>query len=191
MKKNLPYFILIIVFGLIATGVWLLFGRSNAVSSQVEGSIQEDVEENRQLESSETLKQFNLGQRQIYEQADLKFSFAYPEGFTVGEFPDEDDSETILVQKQNIGFQLYISPFDENITITYDRIQADQPDLVISDPKQIGFVGVSGVLFESENDSGEKTLEIWWVKDSHLYQITTYPEFRDTMVKILETWTYK
>ncbi len=75
----------------------------------------------------------------IYEDTDYGFSFFYPENFSIGAFADEEGTKTILVQnaEKTAGIQIFISAFDENITLTPERIKKDVPDIAMSDVKSI------------------------------------------------------
>ena len=133
----------------------------------------------------------NPVKKQTYTHQRLGFSFEFPEGFKVGEFGEGiEGEEQILVQKNNVGFQLKITPFEEDIILTEQRIKEDIPDIVIKEPLQIKVGEAIALAFLSESESLGQTREVWWVYKGNLYQITTYTEFDETMVAILETWKF-
>ena len=130
------------------------------------------------------------------------FTFQFPVDFRVGNFPAPDSSEVVLVQKDQVGFQLYIKPFDEDIILTAERIKQDLPGQTIDEPLHIrigdadssaqgGSGQATALVFFSDSESLGRTREIWWVYRGSLYQITTYAEFDEAMVAILETWRFE
>src|SRR3989344_9221930 len=142
-------------------------------------------------ESQTSLSDLQSGKKQTYTHQRLGFSFEFPEGFKVGEFGEGiEGEEQILVQKNNVGFQLKITPFEEDIILTEQRIKEDIPDIVIKEPLQIKVGEAIALAFLSESESLGQTREVWWVYKGNLYQITTYTEFDETMVAILETWKF-
>src|SRR3989338_945017 len=142
-------------------------------------------------ESKSSLSDLQSGKKQTYTHAEIGFSFDYPEGYNIGEFSDGLDGEQqLLVQKDSVGFQLKITPFEEDVTLTEERIEEDVPDIVINEPIQIKVGEAIALAFLSESESLGQTREVWWVYRGYLYQITTYTEFDETMVKILETWRF-
>jgi len=153
----------------------------------------------------------------IYEDTDYGFSFFYPENFSVGAFSDAENTKTILVQnaENTAGIQIFISAFDENITLTPERIKKDVPDIAMSDVKSIS-VGqeqrsdlgvpalrsdlVTAVSFNSNNSTGQSR-EVWFVYKSDLYQISapqlTSPDLGDLkrsgevlLDDIINTWQW-
>lgn len=119
------------------------------------------------------------------------FSFSYPPEMTTSTIPDENGTQTILVQNSQTGagLQIYISPFDESKPITAERIKQDLPDQTINNPGQITVDGTTAVSFESD-DAG-KTREVWFNRNGQLYQITTYAELSDFLNKVLATWKFQ
>ena len=119
------------------------------------------------------------------------FSFQKPKGFTVGEVDEGEGSKSIIVQNKNtgLGFQIYTSPFDEDITVlTEDRIKQDLPALIIDKPQKIQVSGSEGLAFVSQNQSFGKSREVWFVYNGFLYQMSTYIESELLLQKVLETF---
>ena len=129
------------------------------------------------------------GSGQRYSHSEPDFSFNYPEGFGASGFED-GEGETILVQKEGRGFQIYITAIGEDLEITEEKINQDIPDLKIKNAKAVEIGGATGLSFESE-DGGLETKEIWFVKGQNLYQITSYPEFSDMTEGVAESWEWK
>lgn len=118
------------------------------------------------------------------------FKFDRPEGFGVSGFED-GEGETILVQKDGKGFQIFLSVLDEELEVTAERIKQDIPDIVFENPKQIEIDGAPALYFESKDDAGLATQEIWFAKGQNLYQITSYPEFSSSLKEVTESWEWQ
>jgi hypothetical protein len=133
---------------------------------------------------------------QTYEHAANKFSFKYPEDFTVSSITNDDESEVILVQNiaKNIGVQILISSFKgDDIDVTAETIKADLPDLKISDPQTVE-IGDNrkGLAFMSDSkEFGGQSREVWFVFRGSLYQISTYAELDGFLKGLFGTWQFK
>ena len=157
---------------LIIVGLWFYFTRSNPPG----------------VPSGSTEDTLGNASRNQYENSQYGFSFQKPEGYTVGEF-DQDEGKIILVQVSktvfdtknamprgtlDTGFQITITPFDEMDTvITKARINKDIPDMKVENSKEISITGkdtqgspmyTKGLEFESNNATfGGASAEIWFV----------------------------
>ena len=143
----------------------------------------------------------------IYEDTDYGFSFFYPENFSVGAFSDAENTKTILVQnaENTAGIQIFISAFDENITLTPERIKKDVPDIAMSDVKSISVgqeqrsdLGVpalrsdldaNAVSFNSNNSTGQSR-EVWFVYKSNLYQMSAPIAASGILDTIITIWHF-
>lgn len=125
-----------------------------------------------------------------YTHPSLGFTFKYPEGFKIGDLPDET-GETILVQADGDGFQIYTRPLEQQVEITADLVKQDLPDMVVENSFQIDISGTRALVFDSQNESGEKTGEIWFWNNGTLYQISTPREFAKTLAEIIKTWQWE
>lgn len=112
----------------------------------------------------------DFGETRNYTHPGYGFSFEYPDGWNVSSFA-EGEGETVLIQP---GVQIYISIFDEEETaLTKERILADIPDLKIENDKQIKIANtIDALSFDSANQGGQNTKEVWFVYNRFLYQIS-------------------
>lgn len=126
------------------------------------------------------------------------FSFRYPDDMKAEILKENEDSlEVILVQnaKDGKGFQVMISPFDEDIgnKLTEERIKQDVPDLLIKDAQSI-LIGENGfgLAFLSDNeDFSKNSREVWFVFNGFLYQISTYAHLDPILQAVFSTWQFK
>ena len=142
-----------------------------------------------------------------YKNSQYGFSFQKPEGYTVGEF-DQDEGKMILVQMSkmpldtknavskgilDIGFQILISPFDEaDAVITKARINKEIPDMKVENSAEILVADSKGLQFESNNSAfSGKSFEVWFVRGTDLYQISGYIESEQVIKDTLNSWKFE
>lgn len=122
-------------------------------------------------------------------------SFKYPKDFRVGVFVDDGSRHTYLIQNDtNLGLQIIVSPFDENISIlTEERIKKDIPDIVMVNyhVAEISQNKIQAAIFESESEHFGRSYEIWFIYKGNLYQASTYFDERELADKILSTLEFK
>jgi hypothetical protein len=106
----------------------------------------------------QTVKNVGFSNKE-YKHSILGFSFEYTKEYSISSFGNYFDSngETILLQdKENTkGLQILITPFDENIDLTINRIKKDLPKLSVLDGNEQyignGSIKVQVVIFKSNN----------------------------------------
>jgi hypothetical protein len=133
---------------------------------------------------------------QTYQSESHHFSFKYPPGFTVGSFRD-GKGEAVVVQNvvAKQGFQVYITPIDEDIQITQERIKTDIPGWKVLDPQPV-LLGVNdtdgrGLAFKSENPTFGQSREVWFTYGGYLYQVSTYLVLDSLLQQVMNTWVFE
>lgn len=149
---------------------------------------------------------------ETYSDKEYGFSFRYPKDFEVQTFPGE--GKTILVEKEKgRGFQVYITPFDEEGPLTKERIRSDIKNLTMDDARDIMIGSTSSpqsgagspqaegeraIIFFSTNESLDTSREVWFVypkspvpNGNYLFQITAYAEFDEILSRIMATWQFR
>lgn len=159
--------------------------------------------------TSENQSSNSSGKLEIYKNSQYGFSFSYPKGFNVSEF-DDGGGKIILVKNvgssvsnnSENGFQIFIAAFDEPFDsaqgkpiITKERILKDIPDMVIINENEIAIGGEKVLSFESKDELGAETREIWMVHPNgasggFLYQIKGYRNFEKEVLEILSSWRF-
>jgi len=137
------------------------------------------------------IEEIEIVSEDIFLHQNPNFSFQKPKGFTIGEVDEGEGSRSIIVQNTDtgLGFQIFVSSFDENISVlTESRIRQDLPALIIDKPQKIQVSGSEGLAFVSQNQSFGKSREVWFVHKGFLYQISTYIESEALLQKVLETF---
>lgn len=131
---------------------------------------------------------------------DYLFSVEYPEELKIERFQEENNSETIVFQdinnanlalEEKIGFQIFISPFEEDKILTKERILEDLPYAIIEDQIEVVLGDdTRALLFWSDDPMIGKTREIWFIGGGNLYEITTYAHLDTWLAGILSTWSF-
>lgn len=127
-----------------------------------------------------------------YTDIDYNFSFSYPGTYTASAFSDIEDTKTILLGSfaSKSGAQVFISPFDEDIVLTTERIKKEMPDLVVLEPKSIPLGGITGVSFRSTNTLNTESYELWLVYRGKLYQVSAPVVNKDLFDAIITKWQW-
>jgi hypothetical protein len=128
-----------------------------------------------------------------YRSEAYKFKVALPEGFRTSAIPDESaGGETILLQGTDEQVQIYVMPFDEDITLTADRVRADIPDITMKNDRQLAVSGASAkaLVFDGEDESFGPTHEAWIVHGGFLYQLKSRLDAGAVLDQVLKTWQF-
>lgn len=132
---------------------------------------------------------------ETYKNDTLRFTFKYPEGYSVREVTDTEGTN-ILIENKNTrkGVQIYVTPYtDSDTTITKERVEEEVGDMAVGDPQPIVLSAGSGegLAFRSDNpDFGGSSREAWFIVAGHLYQISTYAEYDEFLKVIFATWAF-
>jgi len=179
-KKN----IILLVIVILGLTIWLVLSLVLEKSSPANVISPEDLPEN--------APQVFAGGAEFVD-PDRSFSFSYDELFVVSRLPVdlEDPGETFIFkgEDEKENFQIYVSIFDDDLPLSVGRIQNELPNMDFRDSQMISIDGAVAVVFSSSVGTLE-TREIWFTHDGKLYQISTYPEFDQKMVEILERWKW-
>lgn len=125
-----------------------------------------------------------------YVHPDSSFSFSYPEGFTPKLQSDGEDGEVVVLENGEIGVQIAIVPFDEDIILTIERIKTDIPDLVMERAEGVRVAGAEAVAFQSTNASTAASNEVWFIRGGKVYMISA-PQGGEALVSgIITTWKW-
>ena len=128
------------------------------------------------------------GGYKTYNDTTSRFGFQYPKEYTVKEIPapSEGEARSLLLSKEGKGaaVQVAVSPFDEDIVLTADRIKKDAPDLVMKSPEAVSIGSLTkGVKFGS--DIG---INVWFVAKGSLFQLTAFPADASALDKIVSSF---
>lgn len=182
MTQSKTTILAVLVAILVIAGLWWGIKnkvQTNSVTDNLPNiTLGETIAENPKLEETKSSGGFwsgLFGGGEItYRDASAGFSFKYPKDYSIKEIPApaEGEARTLLLSKgENApSIQVAVSPFDEEIALTIERIETDVPDLGMKNPQAIGVAGTKGVKFES--DAG---VNVWFVAKGNLFQLTALP----------------
>jgi hypothetical protein len=198
MRKN-PQIFWTALFLIFASLVWAFFalknndGDKNIINNIFEVNNNESV---LPIGEGQTIKNVGFSNKE-YKHSILGFSFEYTKEYSISSFGNYFDSngETILLQdKENTkGLQILITPFDENIDLTINRIKKDLPKLSVLDGNEQyignGSIKVQVVIFKSNNNlTTGKSIEAWFVYRGNLYQVSSLESSSELFDDIIKTW---
>jgi len=125
-----------------------------------------------------------------YNDSVAKFSFRYPKEYNVKEIPPivPGEGKSILFFKEGSApsIQITVSDFDEDITLTIDRIKRDVPDLPMKNAREFDInSSTNGVAF------GDSVgINVWFVAKKHLFQISAFNSEIPTLEKVLSSFSF-
>ncbi len=204
MKKHLPYFLAVLI--LAAAGFFAYRSyKSSSTSSGPSANNQQTSKETKQALSDAQNQMAKAEEQNVYTHPDPYFSFNYPKTMNASSF-EEAEGETVLLQSSppgtggvpaagggggTLGMQIFISPFEEDITLTAERIKKDIPGIKMSGEKPVSVGNITAASFIGQDESLGQTYEVWLVYNKNLYQILSYAGQKDLVNKILETWSWQ
>ena len=144
----------------------------------------------------------------LYSSAKYGFSFEYPEEMNITNFEEaggdiiflQDTNKTQSPETQNIGFQVFVMPFDETGPITPARIKRDLPQMVVYEPRNviIGKDRFPALIFFAEDSGFGRSREVWFVyptepypNGNYLYQVSTYAGLDAMIGRVMESWRFQ
>jgi hypothetical protein len=210
-KSNLLYYLAAAVIILAAAGlvVWKYYPQT---FSSVYSVIASAAKQSRGNATSQTPRN-DTGEPVTYASTDEHFSLIYPSDFVATNYPIEGIGKRVVFEKKGggAGFEVTVIPFSEPGPITPERIAADQPDMLIDNPRQVviassakqsqGEIAASqtprndsqmpALAFNSTDEYIGNTYEVWFVQNGLLYEVTTYANYETELNQILQQWKFQ
>ena len=128
-----------------------------------------------------------------YTDAAFHFSFNYPPDLRLQSWQD-GAATTIRARDagKRIGFQISIRPIDGTDTaITPSRLARDMPGLSVRKPEAVRIRGAGRALafYATEHTFGD-SFQAWFIRDGHLFQISSYAPHAALIRGVLASWTF-
>lgn len=170
MKKILLFSIAIVTIGAAAFWFFFLRGEQNDTTDQSINILEDGTE------IPIDQPPVNAEGLPTYRDDAYGFTLSYPQGYTIGKFSQGEGDTFVIQNTEGVGMQLVVTPFDENITLTAERIKQDLPDLPMRDIAQTKLPSedISAVVFKSSGGGFGDSIELWFVYGGYLYQASTY-----------------
>ncbi|MDO8430087.1 MAG: hypothetical protein Q7S73_01855 [bacterium] len=125
-----------------------------------------------------------------YKSPIFRFFFFYPDDLKIKEYAGGSDTTiTFDNAKTGRGFQIFIVPYAED-HITPEQFKKDLPSGVMENPVEILIDGTKAMMFYSKNAAMGDMREVWFIKNSFLYEVTTYRELDSWLSSIMQTWQF-
>lgn len=125
-----------------------------------------------------------------YTHPNPKFSVDFPGEMNVETYDEGGESETILFRGPSGSFQVFVSAYDGDDSLSVDDIRRLQPFTEVTEPQTIQVGGVQAILFFSTVADIGKTREVWMAKGKYLFSITTHADHDAWLAHIMTTWRF-
>lgn len=127
----------------------------------------------------------------IFVHPTLGFSFDYPSSHTLS-IVEDGFGESVLIQKDGKGMQLYVGEFEPNIKVDSALVARDlvgekiESLLDIELPK----AKIPAVSFASESTSAGKVWDVWFSHSGYLYQVTCEEGEEELLKMFVESFSF-
>ena len=128
--------------------------------------------------------------KRLYIQPAFRFSLILPEEMEVEAVQESGGAHTLTftLSDSSQSFQIYSLPY-KNETITSSRIAKDTHGTAKGEPAEVVLGGgVRGLMFESENPALGRLLEVWFIHNGRLFEVTTSIDNQPWLAEILNTF---
>jgi|GEM_PF-3632370 len=182
IKKYLPISLIALV--LVGTGVFAyrvyMINKSDTtnVANQSNGSNQTN-----QSKSIEPLS---------YTHPDLGFTISYPGNYAISKNMADDQGETILLQNNGKGAQIYISDFsgsEFNSAIVRRELAQEKLNNLKDIVMPAG--NFNAVSFSGKDPALGEVWDVWFVKNGKLYQITSQSGQDQLLKSLVESFKFE
>lgn len=139
--------------------------------------------------SSEDKKEEVSTDPKNFTHPDLGFDFFYPPEYTLTILND-GFGESILIQKDGRGLQLYITDFSGTTFNSY-LVKKEITDVKLENVTDIELPSkIGAVSFSYKDPSLGEVWNVWFVKDKKLYQITSQAGHDEALKMFVETFKF-
>jgi len=131
----------------------------------------------------------NNGETVFYQDDQYGYKLQHPKGFIVRKFTESGGAQTTVFQKLDSeeNFQIYIKPYSKN-TITGEQILFDLQSGVVDNLKEEDIAeGLVGATFYSQAQIVGRTVEIWFLHNRLLFEVTTQEKNEQLVREIIKT----
>jgi len=181
MKKYLPYIIIVLV--LAGAVVFYLSYKSNSTDKSYSSNMINTSDTSNQPKSTEPLS---------YTHPDLGFTISYPGNYNISNLAD-DQGETILLQDNGKGAQIYISDFSATEEFNSALVRRELAQEKLENLKDIVMPAgnFNAVSFSGKDPSLGEVWDVWFVQNGTLYQITSQPGQEKLLKSLVESFKFE
>ncbi|OGZ43464.1 MAG: hypothetical protein A3C84_01935 [Candidatus Ryanbacteria bacterium RIFCSPHIGHO2_02_FULL_48_12] len=179
MKKILALLVVVVV---VSFGGYQLYYR---YAPSIPDDISEDARNTRDDESA----------TRLFASDKYGFALEYPRDLATSSFQEIEETMTYLFEGTDAksGFQIFVSPFDEEGPVTKERIRQDLPDLEVENLLEVIVTKqkIHATVFDSKDQAGAPTKEVWLVQGGYLYQVTAPREYEKALIEMFASWDFQ
>jgi len=185
IKKYLPISLIALV--LVGTGVFVyrvyMINKSNTSDKTYKSNLSDSFAKNNQSKSIEPLS---------YTHPDLGFTISYPGNYAISKNMADDQGETILLQNNGKGAQIYISDFsgsEFNSAIVRRELAQEKLNNLKDIVMPAG--NFNAVSFSGKDPALGEVWDVWFVKNGKLYQITSQSGQDQLLKSLVESFKFE
>lgn len=186
-KKYFPYIFLVLV--LVGVGVIYLINK-NSPNGLFNGNKDANSQNGTTNEAQNNKPLSDPNQILSYTHPDLGFTISYPGNYVISNLAD-DQGETVLLQNNGKGAQIYISDFsgnDFNSGVVRQNLSGEKLENLKDIVMPGGFTAVS---FSGKDPSLGEVWDVWFVQNDKLYQITSQPGQDKLLKSLVESFKFE
>lgn len=126
-----------------------------------------------------------------YQSNTYRFSLYYPDDLSVTEQPGASGSMVVLFEDQTTdqGFDVFIVPYNQP-KITQQTFEMDEPSGMMDDPTDITVDAAPATEFISTNQAMGASVEMWFLHDGFLYEVTAPQALAPWLLQIMGAWQF-
>ena len=185
MKKYLLYRLIVIIFAIVGTVTYKSYSSNRPNKpSEINESNKTNLT-NTPTDSGASSELFS------YAHPELGFSFNYPGNYQISNLAD-DQGETILLQDNGKGAQIYISDFVSKEEFNSAMVRRELGQDKLNNLKDIAMPGgFNAVSFSGQDKALGEVWDVWFVKNGKLYQITSQPGQEKLLKSLVESLKFE
>lgn len=126
-----------------------------------------------------------------YAHPDGDFTFDYLPQYQISQLED-DQGETLLLQNNGHGLQVYISDFPANTELNSNLVRRELSGQQLDNLKDIVMPGgFNAVSFSSKDASLGNIWDVWFTRNGKFYQITSQSVHDEVLKKVVESLKFE
>jgi hypothetical protein len=185
-KKLIPYILIIIILAIVGLVAYKSYSSNRSNKSNGANEPNGSNKTNQTNNSNGSSASTDL---LSYTHPDLGFTISYPGNYKITDLAD-DQGETILLQDNGKGAQVYISDFagkDFNSALVRSELGEKLNNL--KDIVMPG--GFNAVSFSGQDKALGEVWDVWFVQNGKLYQITSEPGQEKLLKSLVESFKFE
>lgn len=126
-----------------------------------------------------------------YQNLNYHFALVPKDGMEVLGFDEGGGAKTFIFEnlENGAGFQIFAVPYADE-SITEERFKMDIPSGVRENMREMEVDDVTATVFYSQSFELGETYEVWFIKGSLLYEVTTIRSLESELDEIMKTWRF-